>query len=82
MSLSINARSHFPLGNNFSCFAGVGGGSYFDTDSNGETGINAGVGINLRISRYLELEAGVDYHYMIDSVNQYFHGHIGTLIRF
>ena len=82
MSLSLNARRHFPLGNNFSFFAGIGGGAYFDTDSNVETGGNAGAGINFRLSRYMELEAGADYHYMIDSENQYIHGHAGVLFRF
>ncbi|MCK4515010.1 MAG: hypothetical protein KAU31_07115, partial [Spirochaetaceae bacterium] len=83
MSGSLVGRYHYGLTNTASVFGGLGVGYYFgDALASPGVGVSGGVGCALRLMRLLELEAGLDYHYLPGSGSQYLHGHAGASLRF
>jgi hypothetical protein len=83
MHASAVARFWRPIDTDLSVFAGVGAGYYFgDALAAGEDGGNLGAGITWSPSRVLELELGVDHHYLRASGAQFSHIHAGLSFRF
>jgi hypothetical protein len=92
INLNANVRLHQPITGAWFAYAGAGPGYYFPKSGSKKYGVNAGGGVDYYLFNFLTLEAGADYHTIIDGMEvydptytddaQFLHIHVGGIVSF